>query len=220
MFHWNKGQAVFHSKISLPGFQLGSFYVNEVSKLCSSDWTKPVSVISRKKKPGFPCKGWFRQHKQVGVSWEFSLKFFLGYTEYVRSPCQQMVAKHLLFIKFEPLVNNGEFIPLDEYFLKVHMNWIFLLSVHTPSTPPIISNTTYTHVFDKRISTCQNSLLSYSQIYSMFYLTNTLRLLSGTPNLIFLKLNSWTSFPTLSLFWWFLSHLRAIPIIRFYKPEY
>lgn len=81
-------------------------------------------------------------------------------------------------------------------------------------------DTTYTHVFDKRISTCQNSLLSYSQIYSMFYLTNTLRLLSGTPNLIFLKLNSWTSFPTLSLFWWFLSHLRAIPIIRFYKPEY
>lgn len=166
----------------------------------------------------FSCSGGLRQ----GIVWETkgidSVSF--QHTEYVRSPCQQMVAKHLLFIKFEPLVNNGEFIPLDEYFLKVHMNWIFLLSVHTPSTPPIISNTTYTHVFDKRISTCQNSLLSYSQIYSMFYLTNTLRLLSGTPNLIFLKLNSWTSFPTLSLFWWFLSHLMAIPIIRFYKPEY
>lgn len=129
MFHWNKGQAVFHSKISLPGFQLGSFYVNEVSKLCSSDWTKPVSVIGRKKKPGFPCKGWLRQHKQVGVSWEFSLKFFLGYTEYVRSPCQQM-ANRLFFIKFGFLIDHGESIPADKFLLGGSYKWIFLLGVH------------------------------------------------------------------------------------------
>lgn len=74
----------------------------------------------RKTKQGFSCSGGLRQYKQAGYSVRnqgYRLSF--QHTEYVRSPCQQMVAKLLLFIKFEPLVNNGEFISADEYFLKV-----------------------------------------------------------------------------------------------------
>lgn len=39
-------------------------------------------------------------------------------------------------------------------------------------------------MFNKRISTCQNSLLSYSQIYSMFYLTNAFFTLTVPPKLM------------------------------------
>lgn len=54
MFHQNKEEATFYSKSSHPGSQLGPFNVNEVSKLCSSDWTEQVSVLgSKKRNQGF-----------------------------------------------------------------------------------------------------------------------------------------------------------------------
>lgn len=52
------------------------------------------------------------------------------YTEYMRSPCQQMATRHL-FIKFGPLVDHGESISADKFLLSVHSKWIFLLGVHT-----------------------------------------------------------------------------------------
>ena len=55
------------------------------------------------------------------------------YTEYVRSPCQQMVARFLLFRKFAPSVDHEESMSADKFLLGVHIKWIFLLGVHISS---------------------------------------------------------------------------------------
>lgn len=44
MFHGNKREATFYSESSHPGSQLSPFYVNEVSKLCGSDYIGHVSI--------------------------------------------------------------------------------------------------------------------------------------------------------------------------------
>lgn len=44
VFHGDKGGATFYSEPSCSSSQLGLFYVNEVSKLCSYDWMGQVSV--------------------------------------------------------------------------------------------------------------------------------------------------------------------------------
>lgn len=43
------------------------------------------------------------------------------YTEYVRSPCQQMAARVLLFVKFGPLVDHGKSISEDQFLVRVHI---------------------------------------------------------------------------------------------------
>lgn len=53
--------------------------------------------------------------------------------EYMRSPCQQMAAMFLLFINFGPSVDPGVSILADKFFVGVHVKWIFLLRIHTPS---------------------------------------------------------------------------------------
>lgn len=141
--NWNyvplrEREALFYGKSSHPGSELlDLFYLNEVSKLCSYDGMRQVSVHWQKNKTRFPAVFDSDGVNKRGMvqSQEFSSRFFpvynVQYTTYRRSPCQQMAAKLLLFIKFGSSIGHGESITADKFLLGVHIKCIFLLRVHT-----------------------------------------------------------------------------------------
>lgn len=71
------------------------------------------------------------------------------YTEYVRSPCQQMATILLLFITFKPSVDYGESVLADKFHLKIHIKGYFFLGTHTFKFRMWMSTTELDKIFPK-----------------------------------------------------------------------
>lgn len=74
----------------------------------------------------FPCSCWLNSVNRKGYN--------VGSPEFnVRTPCQQMATRLLLFIKFGSLVDPRKSISADKFLPGVHIKCIFFLGVHNYS---------------------------------------------------------------------------------------
>lgn len=115
---WDKGEAVFYCKSSCPHSQIGSFYVNEVPKLCSFDWTGQVSVCWQ----GFSVVVDSDGIKKHSIEQEAKVLSSIRSTWEAH---QQMAARLLLLIKFGPSIDHRVSISADKFLPWVHIKWIF-----------------------------------------------------------------------------------------------